>query len=250
MAATTISAWAPLVGRIEDDRLLQVVVDRPAFLDGLRDGREVVVREHHLGRFLGRFGAFQAHRHADVGALQRRRVVDAVARHRDHPAARLQALHQPQLVLGAGAREHVDLGCARPQGGIVEGIDLQARQDLGGIDEAQLRRDGARRLAVVARDHLDADAGGLAARHRRDRLLARRIEQTEQADHREPPADVVEVQPAMLAGRAPRRQGQDALPARADLRNPRLPVGEIKRLAAFATALRRRTSRGCARVLP
>ena len=65
--------------------------DRPAFLDGGDDRGEVVVGEHHVGRLLRDVGAGDAHRDADVGGLQRRRVVDAVAGHRHDRAVRAAA---------------------------------------------------------------------------------------------------------------------------------------------------------------
>ena len=59
---------------------------------------------HHVGGFFGHVRAGHAHRHADVGSLQRGRVVDAVARHRHRRACTLQRLHNPQLVFGVDAR--------------------------------------------------------------------------------------------------------------------------------------------------
>ena len=53
-----------------------------------------------VGGFARDVGADPAHRDADVGALQRRRVVDAVAGHRDEFAARLQRLDDADLLLG------------------------------------------------------------------------------------------------------------------------------------------------------
>ena len=56
-------------------------IDAP-FLDRGDDGREVVVGQDHVGGILRHVGAGDAHRHADVGRLQRRGVVHAVAGHR------------------------------------------------------------------------------------------------------------------------------------------------------------------------
>ena len=85
----------------EAERLDEVVVDAPALLDRGAQGAEVVVGEHHVGGLLGRGGAPLPHRHADVGLTQRGRVVDAVARHRDDLALRLQRAHEPSLCSGA-----------------------------------------------------------------------------------------------------------------------------------------------------
>jgi hypothetical protein len=72
----------------------------PAFLHRGDDGGEVVVQQHHVGGFLGNVGAGDAHGHADVGLLERRRVVDAVAGHGHDVAAVLQRLDDLELVLG------------------------------------------------------------------------------------------------------------------------------------------------------
>jgi hypothetical protein len=56
----------------------------------MHDGGEVVVEQHHVRRLARDVGAALAHRHADVGRLQRRRVVHAVAGHGGELAGRLQ----------------------------------------------------------------------------------------------------------------------------------------------------------------
>ena len=82
------------------------------------DGGEVVVGQHHLGGLARRLGALPAHRDADIGALQRGRIVHAVAGHRHHFAVGLQRLYQRELMLGAGAREDVGTGYRDAQGGL------------------------------------------------------------------------------------------------------------------------------------
>ena len=96
------------------EELAQVVEHRAPFLDGDDDGGEVVVEQDDVGRFLGDIGAGDAHRDADVGALQRRRVVHPVAGHRDDLALALQGLHDAHLLVGAGAREQ-QLGLVEQQ---------------------------------------------------------------------------------------------------------------------------------------
>ena len=71
------------VGEDVDDELADVVVDPPPGRDGGDDRREVVVGQDHRRRLAGHFRAGFPHRDADVGAAKRRRVIDAVAGHRD-----------------------------------------------------------------------------------------------------------------------------------------------------------------------
>mmetsp|Transcript_9641 Transcript_9641/g.21046 ORF Transcript_9641/g.21046 Transcript_9641/m.21046 type:complete len:237 (+) Transcript_9641:671-1381(+) len=59
-------------------------VDVAAPLGGDDDGGEVVVEQHDVARILGDLSARDAHREAHVRALQRGRIVRAVASHRHH----------------------------------------------------------------------------------------------------------------------------------------------------------------------
>jgi hypothetical protein len=65
------------VAREEEQKELgQVGEDTSALLDSSGDGAELVVSEDDLGRALGDVGAVEAHRKANVGALESRAVVD------------------------------------------------------------------------------------------------------------------------------------------------------------------------------
>jgi hypothetical protein len=96
-----------LVGKRPGDELHQIVVDPSSFLDRRLDGGKVVVGEHHVGGVLGDLGAGQSHGDADVGLLERRRVVDPVTGHRHDLAVGLQGAHQAQLLRRFDAREDV-----------------------------------------------------------------------------------------------------------------------------------------------
>ena len=128
--------------------LADVGEDRAAFFDGGDDRGEVVVGEHHVGRFLRHVGAGDAHRHADVGLLQRWRIVDAVARHRHDGAGPPQRLNDPQLVFGIDARVDGDFG---DRAGAARQRQLL---ELGPGDGACRRRD-----AELARDDAPPFAG-------------------------------------------------------------------------------------------
>ena len=97
------------------DHLAQVGEDEAAGADGDQDGGEVVVEEHKLTGLHGHLAA-RAHGDADVGALERRRVVHAVARHAHHEVRPLELFDDEQLLFGRGARKHhlLVLGDHRP----------------------------------------------------------------------------------------------------------------------------------------
>ena len=75
-------------GQAVEQEPADVGVDPAALLGGGHDGGQVVVGEDEVGGLAGDLGAAFAHGHADVGAVQGRAVVDAVAGHRDDVAAR------------------------------------------------------------------------------------------------------------------------------------------------------------------
>mmetsp|Transcript_92509 Transcript_92509/g.299057 ORF Transcript_92509/g.299057 Transcript_92509/m.299057 type:complete len:725 (+) Transcript_92509:50-2224(+) len=86
--------------QVEGDVLLSVVVDPAPLPHGSDNGAEVVVHEHQVGRVLGHRRARDAHGHARVRALQRGRVVHAVAGHRHDVALANERLDQCDLVGG------------------------------------------------------------------------------------------------------------------------------------------------------
>ena len=143
------------------EELADVLVHRPAFLDGGDDGGEVVVQQHQVRRLPGHVGAAPAHGHADVGGAQGGGVVDAVAGHRDGVALGLERLHQDEFLVGGEAGEH-HLGPVQGQLQLGGG---QAAQFLAGHDPGMLaahqadptrhRQGGA---GVVAGDHDHPDA--------------------------------------------------------------------------------------------
>ena len=124
---------------LEADVAQEVVVQRAAPLDRLHDRREVVVGQDHDRGLLRDLGAGDPHRHADVGALQRRRVVHAVARHRDDVALAAEDVDEVDLVLGRDPRDDADL--VDPRVGLI----VAPRRELRAGDRAALEPELARR---------------------------------------------------------------------------------------------------------
>ncbi len=75
------------------------------------DGRELIVGENDRGSLTRRLGSALPHRDADMGATERRRIVDAVARHNDDLSVLDEAFDKRQLVRGRTAR--IDLAGRR-----------------------------------------------------------------------------------------------------------------------------------------
>jgi hypothetical protein len=205
------------VGRQDvEDGLLDVVVDGAPFLHRRGDRSEVVVDEDHPRRLLRHLGALDPHRDADVRLLEGRRIVDAVARHGDDLPVGLDRLDKPQLVLGAGAREDVDVAHALLQRRIVHRLDLGAGHGRLAVADAEHAGDGGRRDLVVARDHRDTDAAAMALAHCLDGLLARRVHEAHEAEEHERLRQVLRAEAAARreAGVRQPRQPQHALALR------------------------------------
>ena len=150
-----------LVADVGDDLL----VDAAADLDGVHERAEVVVGEDHPAGLLGDLAA-AAHRHADVGLLERGGVVDRVAGHRhDQPLL----LHQPgeaQLVLRRDAAEHVQLGQPADEL-LVRTAPASSLPLIAPGPEPERLADRLRGDGVVAGDHADVDAGAERGLRRR-----------------------------------------------------------------------------------
>jgi hypothetical protein len=74
------------------------------------DPGEVALDQGDGGAFDSDFGA-GTHGDADIGRRQRRRVVDAVAGHRDNPAGLAQPGHDGALLIG----QHLGFGVSNPE---------------------------------------------------------------------------------------------------------------------------------------
>ena len=123
--------------------------------DDGRQVRELAVQQHQPGDGL-RGGRPGVHCDADVGRLDRERVVDPVAGHGDGVAAGLQRGDHPLLLRGRDPPEHLvrveDLAELRLVGG--ECARVVALRDV----QPHFPRDGGDGAGVVARDDPDADA--------------------------------------------------------------------------------------------
>ena len=192
------------------------------------DGGEVVVGQHDLGGLLGRLGALAAHGDADIGLLERRRIVDPVAGHRHHRAPGLQCAHHPQLVLGTGAGEHIGLGGQHRQVRIIDRVQVTAFHHHRILGQAELPGDGRGGGGVVAGDHLHRDAGAAAVGDRGHRLGARWIDEADQAQEQQPGHVVLLQAPGGPIDPA-HGEAEHALAARGRRGDRRIPVRSIQR---------------------
>ncbi len=117
------------------------------------------------------------HGDADVRLLQRGRVVDAVAGHRDDLAARLQGVDDPQLVRGRHAGVDRAVADRVLQAALVERVEIGAGQRAGaGPRDPQVVGDADGRGGMVACDQHRADARSGRLCDRSPRLWSRRVD--------------------------------------------------------------------------
>ena len=190
------------VGRQQEQhRLLDVIVDRPAFLHRRSNRGEVVVGQNHPRGLFGHLGALDSHRDANVGLLERGRIVHAVTRHRHDLPVGLDRLHQPQLVLRTRAGKDVDVADALLQRGGVHLLDLRACDRRLAVADSEHLGDGRGGDLVIAGNHRDPDPAAVAFLHRLDGLLARGVEQSDQAEQDEGLRQVVRTESASFHAR-------------------------------------------------
>ena len=91
------------------DELADIGVDHPTLLHGRDNADVVIVGQHHIGGFLGHIRAGDAHRDANIGALDGGCIVDPVAGHGDHLAVGLQGIHDAHLVLRRNTGKDIGL---------------------------------------------------------------------------------------------------------------------------------------------
>ena len=147
----------------ELDGLAYVVVDAAALTYGGDDRREVVVGEHHVRDVFRHVRAGDAHADADVGGLDGRRVVHAVARHGRDGAAAAPRVHNAHLVLRLDAGIDAVLPDGLRQLLVAHAVERAAGRGLrGAVDNPQLASDGDGGVLMVAGDHHGADARAAA----------------------------------------------------------------------------------------
>ena len=141
-----------MVAKLSSDRIIRL-----AFFGDLRPG---------------------AHGDADIGGLDRRRVVHAVAGHRDDLALLLQRLHEQHLVLGRDPADHPDVVDAGQPLFLAECGEFGAEH--GGSGDAELPGDRRPGGDVVAGDHPHPDVRVLRVQDGRLGLVAGRVDHGDQ----------------------------------------------------------------------
>lgn len=186
-----------VLGEQVRDELLDVVEHAAALFDGVQDAGEVVVGEDDVAGVLCHVAAVLAHGDADVGALQRGRVVDAVARHGREAVAAVQRFDHADFCRGGAARDDEREAWERVDLGVAEFVELRcghhhARGDVGGHvggvggEDPDLRGNGARCAGMVACEHVHGDASRMAFGHGAGRFGSWGIVEADEAAEDEP----------------------------------------------------------------
>ena len=146
-------------------------VRRPSRTPAWRTPRSLLHKDHVRRRFRHVHGA--VHGNADIGRMERRGIVDAVAEIPHHMAAPFQGEDDPVFLGRRHAAEEVHLLHPRRECRIIHLLDLCAGEHPG-YGKAELRADMLGHQFVVAGDDLDRDpVGGKSGQSRLGALLGR-----------------------------------------------------------------------------
>ncbi len=151
----------------------------PAVLDAGAERIEVAPQQNDVGALAGDIDGL-VHRDADVGFVERRRIVDAVAEIADGVPGPLQRAHDALLLLRIDLGEDVGALGAMPQRLVIEMIEALAGEKRMGLEPDRLGDMGGD-VTVVAGDDLDADAEAVEIRERGHDLGLDRIEEQQEA---------------------------------------------------------------------
>ena len=223
----------------EEDGFLEIVIDGAPFLDGVGDGSEVVVGQHHGGGFLGGFGAFDAHGDADVGAFEGGGVVDAVAGHGHNVSGGLEGGDEAEFVFRGGAGKDVDVLRRSGEVGVGDFFEFVSAEGCVAITDAEGLADGAGGDDVVAGDHFDADAGVLAFGDGGDGFVAGRVDDAGEAEEGEAGLDVCWGQGFLIGRGGADGDGEQALSEPRGFVQTRVPGALVEGFVAVASALGR-----------
>ena len=161
-------------------------ITRP--LHGRGDRLEPIVVAGRWRRPLRHVRAAKAHGHTDVGLPQRRRIVHAVAQHRDDGAAGLQRGDDLQLVLRGDSAEHPRLANGRRKVGARHRIEVPAfNHPLVALEKAELAADRFGGEPLITGQHHRPESGATQPRDRGLHAGGRRIGETDESGEREIP---------------------------------------------------------------
>jgi len=160
--------------------LADIGEDAASFFDCGDDRCEIVVRQHHVRSLLRHVRAGNPHSDSNVGRLERRCVVDPIARHGHDIAAAPQRLNDPELVL----RSHPRIDRCRQDQRIQIPVrcraDLTAGRNRKVRADAQFGGDSARGRRMVASDHDWPNASAMGGGDGQLRFFSRRVHDPDQ----------------------------------------------------------------------
>jgi len=133
-----------------------------------------------------------------VRPLERRAVVNAVARHGADAPSGLHGLDQAQLVFRGGTSEDVHVQDAALKVLITHLLDVLAGQGVLRVGKAKLPGDGEGSGGMVAGHHDRADSGGKALLYGLDDFLTGRVEHAHQPQQDKPILSVFILEPTLF----------------------------------------------------
>ena len=211
-----------VVGEVVRQEAPDVDERRPSLLDTGDDRREVVVEEDQVCSLARDVRTRRTHRDPDVRLVERRYVVDPIARHRDDMPPKSQRPGDAELVLRRHARNHGPAAVDEcTEFSIVSGQVATDQHGVRWSAQAHLGGDGRRGRRVVAGHHDNRDAGTPAGVQRLPDVGPWRVLQPEHPEQGHARLSLLDRGGRRGAGQGPHGHGDHAQPAgghRIDLR--------------------------------
>ena len=215
-----------VVGQVIGEESADVDVGGATLFDAGDDAREVVVEQDEVGGLPRDVGTAAAHRDPDVGLVQCRSVVDAVAGHRHDVPTVAKGAGDAELRLGGHAGDDDSVAVEqRAKHGVVVGQLVTRDDDALVAEQADPFGDRCRRRRMVPREHGHLHAGSTAVPECLVDPLAGRVDQRQQPAQLQVGLGVVAVDPVVRCPRLGCDREHSQAPGRERLeRGPRSVV--------------------------
>ena len=160
-----------------------VGINHAPLFDGGDDARVIVIGENHVRCFFGDICSGDAHCDTDIRAFDSGGVVYAVAGHRDDFAVCLKRVHDSHFMFGRDAGKDIYRFDFFSKGFVAHVVQVCAGEDLVVFAyQADVLRDGARGVGIIAGNHHGADSRFHRFAQRDFYLLARRVNHADKPD--------------------------------------------------------------------
>src|SRR5581483_12528332 len=163
--ANNQAEFTQVAAKQQTKRAAYIAPETASLDEGLHQGREIVVGNHHVGRLTCDLGS--SHCYTDICEAQGWCIVDPISRHRHSMSTQTQAFDNTQLVHRSSPGDHCCMFQMFSELVIAQFSHLGSGEHFAcAIEQAYLLSDRTSSSGVVARNHHNAYSCILAAVYR------------------------------------------------------------------------------------